>query len=159
MAESVLASLQAIDPAVLTQVVREDQRSAAFHIADWAFSCLSEKGVINPDGLWLLSGHGSDEQGTRQWSVVLKILHRPQVEESPGDYWYWKREMLLAQSGLLQQLPGPVRAPRYYLTEDTPDGGRIWMEHVRDSQPGRWTLENYAFAAHQLGRWNGACLL
>ena len=32
------------------------------------------------------------------------------------------------------------------------------MEHIEDERSWAWTLDDYAFAARQLGRWNGTCL-
>ena len=46
-------------------------------------------------------------------------------------------------------------APRFHHSEEMPNEAWIWMEHVEDHYPGLWTLENYVFAAHQLGLWNG----
>ena len=67
MPDAILGTLQAIDPAVLENVVRVDQRSPAFQISDWSVRRLSAKGIVNPDGLWLFSGQGRDGQGTRNW--------------------------------------------------------------------------------------------
>jgi hypothetical protein len=157
MSEDRVTMLQSIDVTRLTDVVRQDQRSPSFQIGDWSVRRLSDKGVINPDGLWLFSGQGHDRQGPRPWSVVLKILTRQPEEPPPSDLWYWKRELLLAQSGLAGRLPGPVKAPRFYESQETPDGAWIWMEHIQDARPGPWNLDTFAFAARQLGRWNGAC--
>ena len=150
-----LAQLKAIDPAVLAEVVRKDQRDPAFNITEWSVRRLSDKGVINPDGLWLFGGAGTGHGGPAAWSVVLKILQRSEQETPPSDQWYWKRELLLAQSGLTEQMPGPVRAPRFYRAEETPGGAWLWMEHVQDNRPGPWALDDYRFAARQLGAWNG----
>jgi hypothetical protein len=83
---------------------------------------------------------------------------RPEQESPQDDLYYWKREFLLAQSGLLERLPGPVRAPRFYRTDEYPDSVWIWMEEIADRRSGPWRLEHYAIAARQLGLWNGACL-
>lgn len=157
MSGDMLSRLNAIDMAILTEVVRQDQRSPSFEITEWSVRRLSDKGMENPDGLWLFSGEGSDG-AVRTWSVVLKIFERPDEETPQNERGYWRREVLLAQSGLLEQLPGPVRAPRFYRTDEYPDSAWLWMEHITDQQSGSWTLEQYSFAARQLGHWNGACL-
>ncbi len=148
-----------VEESLLADVVCRDQDSASFRIARWSARRLSGKGIINPEGLWLFSGEGSDGQGMRPWSVVLKKLTSFAPETPPGAFWYWKREVLLAQSGLTERLPGPVRAPRFYHTEETATGAMLWMEFVRDRRPAEWGIEDYAFAARQLGLWNGACFL
>jgi hypothetical protein len=158
MTEDMLVKLQAIDLAILTDVVRQDQYSPQFEITEWSVRRLSDKGVINPDGLWLFQGEGHDHDGSRSWSIVLKILQRQQNEPALSDLWHWKRELLLAQSGLLARLPGSVKAPRFYYTEETLNGAWLWQEYIVAQQPTDWGLAEYAFAAHQLGYWNGMCL-
>ncbi|HLY26496.1 MAG TPA: phosphotransferase [Aggregatilineales bacterium] len=157
MAEHLLARLKAIDPAVLTDVVRQDQHCPAFEIAEWSIRRLSDKGVVNPDGLWLVNGLGEVDGTTRPWSVAVKIIQRPNAETPPDARNYWKRELLFAQSGLLDRLSGPARVPRVYRAEESNDCVWLWMEHVQDERSGAWTLDDYIFAARQLGRWNGAC--
>lgn len=155
MDDLILEKLKAIDPAILTDIVRQDQRDPSFEITDWSVKRLSDKGIMNPDGLWLFSGQGNRGQETRSWSIVLKILKRSEEEAPPENLWYWKRELLLVQSGLLERLTGPVQAPRYYRTEETPAGAWLWQEFVQSHRPDRWTIDDYAFAARQLGFWNG----
>jgi len=159
MAENLPAALRSIDPARLTEVVRQDQRSPSFEITQWSVKRLSDKGIINPEGLWVFAGIGRDSQGERPWSVVLKVLNRPDQEPPPNDMWYWKRELLVAQSGLTERLPGPVKAPRFYQAGESPDDTWLWMEHIHDARPSRWSLDTHTFAARELGRWNGALVL
>lgn len=158
MDDQLLEKLQAIDPSILTDVVRQAQRDPAFKIISWSVRRLSDKGIINPDGLWLFSGEGENRLTSQPWSVVLKIIERPESDAPLSDLWYWKREVLWAQSGYMQRLPGPVKAPRFYKVEETADGAWLWQEHVMSQRPDPWTLDDYAFAARQLGHWNGAYL-
>ena len=72
----------------------------------------TERGFLTPDGLWLVSGDGHDETGPRRWSVVVKMLSPQDPNRPENDFFYWKREALVAQSGLTLTLPGRVRAPR-----------------------------------------------
>lgn len=153
-----LEQLKALDPAVLTDVVRQDQRNVAFEITDWDVQRLSDKGIINPDGLFLFSGNGHDGAAAQPWSIVLKVLTDPGQEVDPSNLWYWKREMLANRSGLLANLPGPVLAPRCYGIADQPKGSWIWMEHILAKSDQRWTTADYAFAAHQAGCFNAAYL-
>jgi hypothetical protein len=158
MSDGMLEKLKEIDPVFLTEVVRKNQNDASFEITKWNVKRLSDKGVANPDGLWLFSGLGNSNKENRSWSVVLKILARQNDEPPIDNHWHWKREFLLAQSGLANNLVGPVKGPQIYHSEEILEGAWIWMEHVEDHYPGPWTLDNYAFAAHQLGIWNGAYL-
>src|SRR5258705_9068092 len=122
MPEDMLETLRAIDPAILVDVVRQDQRSSTFEILDWTVKRLSDKGIINPDGLFLFSGQGHDERGVRAWSVVLKSLKGSKDDPDIGHIFYWKRELLLIQSGLMANLPNPVVVPRFYAATEREDG-------------------------------------
>jgi hypothetical protein len=155
MADDRLTKLQATDIALLTEVVRQDQRSPAFEISDWSVHRLSDQGVANPNGLWLFSGQGQDAAGTRPWSVAAKVFDWPPDEGDLSNFGYWKREVLAAQSELLANLAPGLRAPRIYLTEEGAPGAALWMEHVRARYPGRWSLPTFAQAARLLGRWHG----
>jgi hypothetical protein len=157
MTDDMLAKLRSIDPEIVANVVRQDQRSPSFDITEWSVKRLSDKGIRNPDGLWLFSGEGKNGVRSQSWSVVLKILEREEQESPPSDMWYWKRELLLVQSGVMERLPGPVKAPRFYKAEETSEGAWLWLEYIENHRPDPWGLDDYAFAAHQLGYWNGVC--
>jgi hypothetical protein len=159
MPQSLLEQLQSIDPQTLAEVVRQDQRSPAFEISEWNVDYLSHKGIVNPEGLFLFSGVGHDSEGSRPWSVVLKVLRKPDYEQDPRDIWYWKRELLAAQHDLLPQHEGPLSAPGIYAVMEYEDSGWIWMEHIVEKSRQPWTLEDYAFAAHALGYANGLSLM
>jgi hypothetical protein len=157
MSHDMLETLRTIDPAVLSDVVRQERRSPTFEITEWSVERLSTKGMINPDGLFLFKGQGRDEQQSQSWSVVLKILRNPGVDQDPHDLWYWKRELLALQSGFLVNLPArSIVAPRFYGMAEYEDSAWVWMEHIQVEHNPRWTVAEYALAAHQLGRLNGA---
>jgi hypothetical protein len=158
MDKGFLEKMMAIDPAILTDIVRQDQNEPTFQITNWTVKRLSDKGITNPDGLWLFSGQGNSEKETRPWSVVLKILKRQDEEMPPDNVWHWKREFSFAQSGLSSYPEGPVKAPRTYYSNESLEGAWIWMEHMEGIQSGPWTLDEYSFAARQFGLWNGAYL-
>lgn len=158
MAEDLLVKLETIEKRILTDVIRQDRQNESFEVTDWSVRRLSDKGIANPNGLWLFSGQGNDGSNTQSWSVVLKILQHQEQEPAQSDLWYWKREFLLAQSGLTTHLPGQVKAPRYYQFQEMPDSAWIWMEYVKDDCHGIWALNEFAFAAYQLGRWNSTYL-
>jgi hypothetical protein len=161
METSILDQLKKTEWDRLTQVVRQDLNCPTFELRDWNVRMLSDQGVINPDGLFLVEGHGVDgahpEPGIQPWRVVVKNYVPPQDEVAPDNLWYWKREVLLFQSGLLERLPGPLRWPRSYGVFETGGSWQIWMEHVKDESPARWTMDHYRLAARELGRWNGRC--
>jgi hypothetical protein len=155
MPETMLEKLNALDPAFLAEIVRMNQNNPSFDVTQWSVKRLSDKGIQNPDGLWLFSGVGNDGPSSRPWSVVLKIIQSPDQELPPTALDHWKREALAIQSGFLESLHGPVKTPRFHRVEETRNEVWIWQEYVEDCRPDPWVLEDYAFAAHQIGIWNG----
>lgn len=153
-----LQTLAALDSTRLTEIVRRAQASSSFELESWNVRHLSSDGMINPEGLFLFSGEGHDENGQRPWSVVLKSLQSRDPEPDPSDTWHWKREYWAMESGLLERLPGPLVPPRCYGVEEQPEGAWIWMEHILDRSPRRWGINEFVFAAEQLGRTTGAWL-
>lgn len=159
MDQTVLETLQTSFPSILHSVVQQDRQSPTFEILDWNVRHLSSQGIRSPDGLFLYSGSGRDANGTRPWSVVLKLIENQDRWNEPVDsLWYWKREALFLESGIVSELPGPIAAPRYYGIEEGPEGVRIWMEFVTDTSPARWTQAEFVHAAYELGRFNAAYL-
>ena len=162
MSETIIEQLQAIDLQVLNRVVRQDQDCPDFHIYDWSVKKLSDVGVINPDGLFLFYGHGGspsrDGQAILEWSVVLKTIKHNEHDLGPRSIWYWRREIDLMQSGLLENLLGPVVAPKVYEIREDANGAWIWMEYIQDISPEVWTAEEYFFAGNQVGQMDGAYL-
>jgi hypothetical protein len=53
MLEKRLGELRRIDPAVLLEVVRQDKRCPSYELLDWTVSRLSDRGLANPEGLFL----------------------------------------------------------------------------------------------------------
>ena len=158
MASDMLTNLRTLDTTVLGDVVRQDQQEPDLEITEWTVKTLSTKGIKNTDGLFLFSGKARAGESVRLWSVVLKILKKPDDAQEPHELWYWKREVPAAQTGLLTGLPGPVAAPRFYGITEYEDSAWMWMEHIHEAREGIWALEDYAFAARQLGQFNGAYL-
>jgi hypothetical protein len=67
--------------------------------------------------------------------------------------------VLAYQSGLLDDLPGGLVAPRCFgVVEHPEEEFWIWMEEVRDDIGPSWPLEHYGVAARNLGQFNGAYL-
>jgi hypothetical protein len=149
--------IHSIDPAYLTEIIREDLYSSHLTITDWTVHRLSDKGIHNPDGLWLVSGYGKDQNGLHPWSVVVKIMNYPDEKQATTEDWEGQRELLVAQTGFTKGLPGPLKAPRFYGVQETLESAWLWMEHVKTNCL-NWGLDEYAFAARQIGRWNAAYL-
>lgn len=160
--------LQAIDISRLTAVARQSSGRSTLQIRDWHASQLGG-GLGNPVsvGLYRIAGIGQDGDEQVAWSVVLKILQSPAnvgwVNMGEGDdqtHWnYWKRELLVYQSGLLDTLPEGMAAPQRHGAVELPGNvAWLWLEDMVDSYEGAWPLDRYALAARHLGRLNGSYL-
>lgn len=120
-------------------------------------------------GVYRVSGTaGTGMQRTRPWSVVVKVLRSPQglvmpdgthitreMAEDQRSFGYWRRELLAAQSGLLEGLPPGLRAPRN-LGVTCIDEGQCWLWQEYIAEDRAWNWDDYREAAYRLGRWQGA---
>ena len=115
--------------------------------------------VSLPRSLFLLQGGARVGETERPWSLVLKVLVPTAGQDDPADITYWKREPLLHGSGLLDNLPTGLGAPRCYGCDEQADGSYwLWLEQVRADGDPTWSLERWALAARHMGQFNGAYL-
>ena len=156
---NLLETLQTQIPAMLSEAVRQDQRSPDFEISAWTVEKLSHKGVINPDGIFRFFGSGHDKQDKRLWTLILKVFDEPDAPDSPAYLWNGKRELYAMESSLLPTSEvDSLCAPRCYGTEERDGCAWIWMEYVDAGNNPPWTDEQYVTAARYLGRFNGISL-
>jgi hypothetical protein len=159
------ALLDSIDPAQMTAVARQASGRSSLQLQGWQASQLGG-GVGNPVsvGLYRFAGEGLDRAEVVPWSAVLKIIQSPanlgEVDmgegDDPGHWNFWKRELFVYRSELFQILPEGLVAPRCFGALERPGNvAWLWLEEVRDSLAGSWTLERYALTARHLGRLNG----
>jgi hypothetical protein len=160
MAGNLLQQLQALDTAVVTEVVRKDRRDTELTLLDWVVEPLSHEKIIDTTGgLFRFSGHCTSMQGKQSWTVVLKCFNDPKNwAQQPREWTYWKRELLAYQSGLLDHLPPGLRAPRCYGLVENETGAWAWIEHIQECTGKRWLLEDFQRAARWLGQFQGAYL-
>lgn len=99
-------------------------------------------------------------------SLVIKVV-RHGLDTDPDALWvsgstpnhrnYWKREWLAYDSGLLDSLPGQLRAPHLKLaTQPADDETWIWMEDVEGRPGASWPVADYASVAFDVGTTQGA---
>lgn len=158
MSQTTLDELAALDPALLTDIVRQDQRAPAFDLLDWSVAPLSHAKIIDTTGgLYRFRGRGHDINGVRHWSIALKVVNQPEGSgcQQPREWCYWKRELLAFESEMLANLPEPIRAPRCYGVTEREAGGWIWMEYIAESTGRRWSRHDFQRAAYALGRAAG----
>jgi len=117
-------------------------------------------GLEYGSSIYRLQGSGVAGGHVRSWSLILKTIHPESQFDDPQGYRYWKRETQAYQSGMLQELPGQVTAPRCYAIQEKPDVSVwIWLEDIQDGLEHPWSIERYAQVARHLGRFNGAYLV
>ena len=164
MENTIPSVLAAIDAAVLAPVVRQSLGSHSIEINDWRVSQLGG-GAGNPVsvGLFRFEGIGQDQTERVPWSVILKVIQSPAnvgwqnmgEGDDPSHWNYWKREVRLYPSGLLDDLPEGLVVPRCFGAAELPGNTAwLWLEDIRDASSDRWTLERYALTARHLGRLN-----
>lgn len=163
----VVDGLDGLDDEVLAIPVGRRLSSSTIQIRAWSVQALGI-GVGNPVslGVYRVTGTAEDERGVRPWSLILKVAQSPgnvgmtNMGEGPDEsHWnYWRREPLLFDSGLLDDLPAGFAAPRFYGWNERP-GNRswLWLEDVAESRT-NWSPARYELAAFHLGRFNGASL-
>jgi len=90
-------------------------------------------------------------------SAVLKVVAQVEAEDSrwpaapePEHPYYWRREPLVYESGLLGRLAAGLRAPRCRAVVERADGSvALWLEDVPPSPP--WSVDQLAGLAHCVG--------
>jgi hypothetical protein len=77
--------------------------------------------------------------------------------EDPKHWYYWRREVLAYESGLLDSLTGGLRAPDCPLIAPRADGSvALWLEDLRSQPATAWPVARYGVAARHLGQMQGA---
>jgi len=152
--------LKAMDQAVLTEAVRKDQHNPDLVILDWTVEPIGHELLTDTtSGLFRFKGQGQTTKGKRPWTVVLKCMNNPkQSSQQPREATYWRREIMAFQSGLLEELPPGVRAPRCYGVMENENGAWVWIEYIREVTGKQWSLDYFQRTARQLGRFQGAYL-
>jgi hypothetical protein len=165
MESNIPAVLRSINESKMSVIARQALKRNNFHIQGWRVRKL-DGGIGNPVsvGLYRFEGIGVDRNEWLDWSIILKVIQSPgnlgYVNMGEGEdqtHWnYWKRELLLYQSGWLETLPEGITAPRCYDAMEMPGNlAGLWLEDISDSFSGSWPLYRYALTARHLGRLNG----
>lgn len=151
-------SIHALDRSALTPLVRRVMSSSTVEVHKWSVQPIHSGGGEGL-GVYRFAGDGEDRGQPVGWSLILKAFRAPAEGGAVGDWNYWKREAIAYRSGLLEDLPGGLSAPRCVGVEELTDGTmRLWLEDLSATNDAPWSAERYALAARHLGRFNGAYL-
>lgn len=149
----------ALERSAITPLVRGAIHSSTVEVSDWSVYPI-HLGDGEGLGVYRFVGTGEDHGRRMPWSLVLKALEAPAQGGTVGDWNYWKREAMAYRSGLLDDLPGGIAAPRCLRVEELADGSvRVWLEDVAPANAAPWSLERYALVARHLGYFNGVYLV
>jgi hypothetical protein len=156
--------LHAIDRAMLGGPVSALLGYASAQIVDWQVERINPGMGTATGGIYRVAGTALGDGCTLRWALMIKVMSLGASTLNPAtreiDHpLYWKREVLVYQSGLLTNLPGGVEAPRCLAVTRRPgDVLWLWMEEAHDRYGPIWPLEQYHSAARCLGRFNGTYL-
>lgn len=150
---------QEVDNTFLTSLVRKALDRPALQIKEWKAEAL-HGGLEWDSAVFRFRGTAREVGKIIPWSLILKVAKPTKKAEDPNGIWYWKREALAYQSGLLHNLPGGhITAPACYEVCERPDGSIwLWLEDIQDDIGNPWPVEHYAVVARHLGQFNGAYL-
>jgi hypothetical protein len=135
--------LNAVDQTTLTPLIHKVLENEAAEVVDWRCQPLDDGLAYESGhsyGLYRFVGTAQIEYKTVPWSLVLKATGASFGSAIPNHWQYWKREMLAYQSGLLDDLPGDLIAPRCFGTTLYPiDECWIWIEDIlEETETGLW---------------------
>jgi hypothetical protein len=150
----------AVDQSILIPIVERLLGRQGVTLGDWHTSPVPYTTFLPGRALRSFSGTAIVAGEHIDWKLILKIIRRPEV--GPAQWTnnlHWAREVDAYRSGLLDQLPGNLRAPRaIHIASDDSGAHWLWLEHVTDLYDRQWPLAAYAIAARHLGQFNGAYL-
>jgi hypothetical protein len=151
---------QEVDQAYLNDLVQKALDRPTLQVTDWKIQSI-QGGFEWDSAVFRFQGEAKDAGEIIPWSLILKAVRSTTQAEHPAGIWYWKREALAYQSGLLYNLPGGnVSAPICYEVNERPDGSLwLWLEDIMDAVGSPWPVEHYAVVARHLGQFNGAYLV
>lgn len=159
---NIFCQVSKVERPEITRIARLALGSRSAEPAEWHVEVVS--GGMGPvtGGVYRVAGRALESEQDVRWSAIVKVVSLRSVGAQasfldPNHALYWKREALAYTSGLLNDLPGGITAPRCYdVVEVDEHTTWLWLEDVRDAGTGIWFLEEYAHAARCLGRFNGA---
>jgi len=143
----------------LERVMRHAVGSSTAELGDWQWQPLSYHTVLPGRLLARVTGSALvDRHEVVPWSSVVKIIRQTAIDER-REIASSTREILAYRSGLLTDLPGPLRAPRVLEINEENGAVWLWLEDLKDVHARRWPLEQFGLAARHLGLFNGAYLV
>ena len=108
-------------------------------------------------GVWRVRGTALIDHTVEEWSLVLKGWKAPERDIDPAAFDDPHREVSLYRSGMLNDIPDGIHAPRYLGDLERADGSFwVWLEDLATVPQPLWNTERYMMVARQLGRFSGS---
>jgi hypothetical protein len=156
------AQLDSIDRTRLEPIVRCALDNKEAKVLDWKIHPLSSV-TASVGYIFRLTGTARTQSDVLDWSAILKVIPSPTsnlvklnfLSDEPSHFGYWRREMLLYQSGLCDELPDGLVAPRCYAVSEHVDSYWLWLEDLADGSGTQWSLSHIGLAARRFGHFNG----
>ncbi|HEX6291083.1 MAG TPA: phosphotransferase [Herpetosiphonaceae bacterium] len=148
-----------LDPHVVTTIVRQATHRDRLVLDAWRVEPVDYLN-LNPAyrALYRVSGTAHDRGTPVPWSLILKTFKAPTADASddPGQPFYWKREPLAYQSGLLPTMAAGLAAPASFGITERPDREIwLWLEDLGTADDSPWPLSRYGLAARHMGAFGG----
>ena len=154
-----ISRLDRIDCDLLTPFVRKALENPDVRVTEWNYHVIKGDWTSSGRLVCRIFGRGKLREEEIPWSIFLKI---PNPTQTHFDSWHrepFQREPLLYQSGILDNLPGGISAPRYLgVVEYSDDEPWMWLEDVAGEPSLEWPLARFKITAHHFGILQGAFL-
>lgn len=111
--------LPILDRQMVTGLMCQVLGRQEIELLKWQIQEMSDWTGAATSGVYRVSGTGRDQGQEVEWSLILKAISRTPAGKAPAGseqehVLYWKREALVYQSDLLDDLPGGLRGPVCY---------------------------------------------
>ena len=112
-----IPTLSDLDHSTLSPIVRAALGSSSAEVVEWHVIPITQ-GRASAAGVFRIAGTADDQGKTRPWSLMLKEVSASALSahegnnssDDPASHSYWKREVLLYQSGIFASLQDGIRA-------------------------------------------------
>lgn len=142
---------------LLTSVVSSSFGRPIDELGDWAVEAI-HGGAGDTLGVYRVAGEVVQDGAESPWSVILKVIGRPERGGELVDWNYWRREAMLYQSELAAELPEGLERPRCLgVTDQSADQLWLWLEDIEE-RVADWTLDDYGRVAYRVAGLNSPYL-
>jgi hypothetical protein len=146
------------EPAYLQSIIHRNKPYHSCELLSW--NCIPLGKNKEESSVFRVFCNVLNHKEKRVYALILKILKPDALRKESHHYYYWKREALVYQSGILNQLPAGIRAPECYAVEEKQNGDIwIWLEDINiENLQSDWSLHQMKKVSYLLGKFNGRYL-